>query len=132
MEDVTLLELWKAQEKKLDKTMALNFFMLESMQKQKAQSKLNGLARFKTGAVILGIVWCLFLALLVYGNRFENIYFSTSISAILVFNILAVIVYIKHISLIRTIDPFCNHQLLIPGFYFYKLLFIPPGFGVPA
>lgn len=104
MEDTTLLNLWKAQEKKLDKAMALNLFMLESMQKQKVQSKLNGLARFKTGAVILGIVWCLFLALLIYGNKFENIYFSTSISAILVFNILAVIVYIKHISLIRTID----------------------------
>ena len=64
MEDITLQNLWKAQDEKLDRTMKLNLFILESMQKQKAQSKLNGLARLKTTAVILGILWALFLGVL--------------------------------------------------------------------
>jgi hypothetical protein len=104
MEDITLMNLWKAQEEKLGRTMRLNLFLLESMQKQKAQSKLKGLARIKTGAVILGIAYMLLLALLIYGNQFQNIYFSISLGAILLFNVLAVIIYIQHISLIRHID----------------------------
>jgi hypothetical protein len=104
MEDITLMNLWKAQEEKLDRTMRLNLFLLESMQKQKAQSKLKGLARIKTSAVILGIVYILLLGLLIYGNQFKNIYFSISLGAILLFNVLAVIVYMQHISLIRHID----------------------------
>ena len=104
MEDITLMNLWKAQEEKLDRTMRLNLFILESMQKQKAQSKLKGLARIKTGAVILGIAYILLLGLLIYGNQFTNIYFSISLGVILLFNVLAVLVYIQHISLIRHID----------------------------
>jgi hypothetical protein len=104
MEDITLLNLWKAQEKKLDKTMALNLFMLESMQKQKAQSKLNGLARLKMVAVILGIGWSLFLGVLIYGNQLQNIYFTVSAGMIMLITILAVALYIKHIVLIKEID----------------------------
>ena len=104
MEDITLMNLWKAQEDKLDRTMKLNLFLLESVQKQKAQSKLKGLARIKTGAVILGIAYVLLLGLLIYGNQFQNIYFSISLGAILLFNVFAVVIYIQHISLIRQID----------------------------
>ena len=104
MEDITLMNLWKAQEEKLDNAMRLNFFLLESMQKQKAQSKLKSLARIKTGAVILGIAYILLLGLLIYGNQFKNIYFSISLGAILLFNVLAVVIYIQHICLIRHID----------------------------
>jgi len=104
MEDTTLMDLWKAQEEKLDRTMQLNLFLLESMQKQKVRSKLNGLARIKASAVILGIAYILLLGLLIYGNQFKNIYFSISIGAILLFNVLAVIVYLHHISLIRQVD----------------------------
>ena len=104
MEDITLINLWKAQEEKLDRTMRLNLFILESMQEQKAQSKLKGLARIKTGAVILGIAYIFLLGLLIYGNQFTNIYFSISLGVILMFNVLAVIVYMQHINLIRHID----------------------------
>jgi hypothetical protein len=104
MEDIVLMNIWKAQDEKLDRAMRLNFFLLESMQKQKAQSKLRGLARIKTGAVILGISYVLLLALLIYANQFKNIYFSISLGAILLFNVFAVVIYIQHINLIRHID----------------------------
>jgi hypothetical protein len=48
MEDVMLKNLWKAQDEKLDRTMKINLYLLESLQKHKAQSKLSSLARLKT------------------------------------------------------------------------------------
>ena len=104
MEDITLKNLWKAQEEKLDRTMKLNLFMLESMQKQKAQSKLNGLARLKLVAVILGIIWSLFLGMLIYGNQFQNIYFTVSVGMIMLITVAAVAAYIRHIVLIKELD----------------------------
>ena len=104
MEDITLKNLWKAQDEKLDRSMKLNLFILESMQKQKAQSKLNGLARLKLVAVILGIAWSLFLGMLIYGNQLQNIYFTVSAGMIMLITILAVAHYIKHIVLIRELD----------------------------
>ena len=104
MEDITLKNLWKAQDEKLDRTMKLNLFILESMQKQKAASKLNGLARLKLFAVILGIVWSLFLGVLVYGNQLRNIYFTVSVGMIMLITVAAIIAYIKHIALINELD----------------------------
>jgi hypothetical protein len=104
MEDTTLKDLWKAQDQKLEKTMKLNLYLLESLQKQKAASKLNSLARFKARAVFLGIVWVLFLGLLIYGNQLKNIYFTVSVGIIILFTIAAIAVYIKHIILIRQLD----------------------------
>lgn len=104
MEDVTLKTLWKAQDEKLDRTMKLNFFIMESMQKQKAQSKLNSLVRLKLVAVILGILWSLFLVVLIYGNQLRNIYFTVSVGMIVVITIAAIVFYIYHITLIKSID----------------------------
>lgn len=104
MEDITLKNLWKAQDEKLDRTMKLNLFIMESMQKQKAQSKLNGLARLKLVAVILGIVWSLFLGVLIYGNQLQNMYFTVSVGMIMLITIAAVIAYIRHIALIKELD----------------------------
>lgn len=104
MEDTTLKNLWKAQEEKLDRTMKLNLYLMESLQKQKAESKLNSLARFKLWAVILGIIWVLFLGLLIYGNQLKNIYFTISAGMILLFTLAAIVIYIKHIVLIRNLD----------------------------
>jgi len=104
MEDITLKDLWKAQEEKLDRSMKLNLFILESLQKQKAQSRLNGLARLKLVAVILGIVWSLFLGMLIYGNQLQNMYFTVSVGMIMLITILAVVLYIRHIILIKELD----------------------------
>ena len=104
MDDITLKSLWKVQDEKLDRTMKLNLFILDSMQKQKAQSKLKGLARLKLVAVILGILWTLFLGVLVYGNQLQNIYFTVSVGMIMLITIAAIAIYIKHIVLIKVLD----------------------------
>ena len=90
---------------------AVESFLLESLQK-KAAARLNKPCPVQGWAVFLGIAWIFFLGLLLYGNRFSNPYFSISVSAILVFNIAAVVVYIKHISLIppaRLQPEHCGH-----------------------
>lgn len=104
MNDEVIKTIWKGQEKNLKQSMKLNLFILESLQKQKAQSKLNGLVKLKLVAVVLGIVWSLFLAILLYGNHFQNIYFSISIGMILLITVLAIASYIKHIAMIKGID----------------------------
>lgn len=104
MEDITLKNLWKAQDEKLDRTMKLNLFIMESMQKQKAASKLNGLARLKLVAVILGVLWSLFLGVLIYGNQLRNVYFTVSAGMIMLITIAAIIAYVRHIALIKDLD----------------------------
>lgn len=104
MEDIALKDLWKAHDEKLGRTMKQNLFIIESMQKQKAQSKLNGLARLKLFAVILGILWSLFLGILVYGNQLQNMFFTVSVGMIMLITIAAVIAYIRHIALIKELD----------------------------
>jgi hypothetical protein len=104
MEDITLKSLWKAQDEKLDRAMKLNLFILDSMQKQKAASKLNGLAKLKLVAVILGILWTLFLGILVYGNQLQNIYFTVSVGMIMLITVAAIAIYINHIALIKNLD----------------------------
>lgn len=111
MEDLELQKIWKAYDSKLEEikvlnlqSWALNLHSLETIQTYKARSKLDALATFNLWAVVLGIVWILFLGVLVYGNRFQNPYFSVSISMILLFTIIAVVAYIRHIIIIREID----------------------------
>src|SRR5882757_5918341 len=104
MEDTILKALWKVQDEKLERSLKLNLFLLDSMQKDKAKSKLNKLAAFKTIAVILGLVWCAFLGLLIYGNNFKNIYFTISVGAIFLFSLYACAVYIKQIIFIKQLD----------------------------
>ena len=104
MEDSTLKNIWHAQDEKLDRTLKLNLFILESIQTQKARSKLGVLAVFKIWAVVLGILFVLLLGVLIYGNQLKNIFFTVSIAMIMLFSIYAVVVYIKHIILIRRLD----------------------------
>ncbi len=104
MEDLTLQNIWKTQDEKIERSLKLNLFILASMQTQKTQSKLNALAAFKTVAVIIGVLWSALLGLLIYGNHGKNIYFTVSIGMIMLFSIIAIVVYIKHIVLIRQLD----------------------------
>src|SRR5205807_507174 len=83
---------------------ALNLQCFEELQSHKAKSKLTSLANFKLGVIIFGIVYVLFLALLVYGNYGKNIFFAVSMSMIAIITTIAIVVYIKHIVIIKQIS----------------------------
>jgi hypothetical protein len=112
MEDITLQNMWAAYDRQLEESKvlnlqswALNRQAFEMMQTQKAQSKLNRLATFKTRAVVLGVIWAAFLCFLVfYKISWQGIFFNISAGMIALFTILAIVTYIKHIVLIRQID----------------------------
>jgi MFS family permease len=112
MEDIALQNIWKEYDRKLEESKvlnlqswALNRQAFEMMQTQKAKSKLNRLATFKTRAVALGIVWAAFLCFLVfYKISWQGIFFNASAGMIALFTTLAIVTYIKHIVLIRQID----------------------------
>jgi len=104
MQDINLSEIWKAQDEKLDRTLKLNLYIIDSLQKQKVRSKLGALARFKLVVAILGMVWVAFLGLLIYGNRMQNPYFTISVAIIFIFNVIAVVVYLNHYALLKSIN----------------------------
>ena len=111
MEDIELKNIWKAYDQKIEEakilnlqSWAVNIKTFEYLQTHKAQSKLRSLATFKLWAIVAGIVWLLFLGVLVYGNHFQNVYFTSSVIAIFFFTIIAVAVYIKQVVLINKIN----------------------------
>lgn len=111
MEDIELKSMWKAYDQKIDETKILNLQSwvvniktFEYLQTHKAQSKLKSLSIFKSWAVVLGILWVLFLAVLAYGNHFLNPYFTISVIILMLFSIIAIAIYIKHILLIQQIN----------------------------
>ena len=104
MDEMELKGIWDAYDKKLEKSLKLNVKLLEGIQKDKAKSKLRSLVFIKVFGVVVGIIWVLFLCLLLYGNHFKNVYFSTSVAMIMFFSIIAIVVYIRHIVLISQID----------------------------
>jgi len=104
MKELTLKDIWHAQDEKLDRTLKLNLFIIDSLQKQKVKSKLGALAIFKFAVAILGVIFAVFVGFLIYGNQLRNIYFTISFSIILLLTLIAVIVYFKHFILLKKIN----------------------------
>ena len=111
MEDIELKNIWKAYDQKLEEakilnlqSWAVNIKTFEYLQTHKAQAKLNSLSAFKKWAVAIGVIWVLFLGILTWGNHFKNVYFTISVIILLLFSVIAIAVYIKHIILISQIN----------------------------
>jgi len=102
---MNIADIWKAQESKLNRSLQLNLFLVKELQQGKAKSKLDRLANFKVFAVVLGILWSAFLGLLTVGGFFSgNPFFYVSTGIIFLFNVAALVVYIREIAILRSID----------------------------
>src|SRR5580704_4226917 len=112
MEDIELKNIWKEYDRKIEETKlinmqswALNFKTFEYLQTEKAKSKLNTLSAYKKRVIFAGILWVAFLLFLIVNSiGLPKIFFVISLSAIVVFNIIAIAFYIKQIVLISEID----------------------------
>lgn len=111
MEDTELKKMWEQSNQQLEQARILNLQSwavsgktFEYVQKHKAESKLNKLSSFKKWMIALGILWSLFLVLLLVGDRFKHVYFSGSVAILALFNIYAVYAYIKQVMLIDQIN----------------------------
>jgi hypothetical protein len=112
MEDLTLQNLWKEYDRKLEEarllnlqSWALNKQTFETVQLQKAQNRLNRLKVHKITTIVLGIAWVWFLCMLVFIHiSWQGIFFNVSALCIALFNAFAVWVYAKQTVLIYQID----------------------------
>lgn len=112
MKDIELKNLFDSYNQKLEEarvlnlqSWVLNFKNFEFMQSLKAKSKLRSLVNFKLVAVVLGILWVLFLGYLIYYSlEISKIFFVISAGAIMLVTLAAVIVYVYHIVLLGKIN----------------------------
>lgn len=111
MSDNELKDLWEIESGNIDpayvmnlQAWALHARTIEYVQTFKAETSLRSLAAFKKTAVFIGIAWSSLLALLIYGNQFKNVFFSGSLSILLLFSIAAIVAYTRQIILIKKID----------------------------
>lgn len=103
MNESDLKNAWKLYDKKLDRLLEVNFQQLKAVQTQKAESKIESFKKNHTIVMVLGIVWVLFLGFLLYSIR-NNIYFTVSVGLIILFNIFAVALYLRHIIILSQIN----------------------------
>ncbi|PSL22441.1 hypothetical protein [Chitinophaga ginsengisoli] len=108
MDDITLKEMWAGYDKKLEKSLALNYRLITEIQTQKARTALRPLKAIKIIAVVLGILWSLLLSVLVClalsAMTYYRHFFVISALAVIIITVAAIIVYIKQIVLIQQID----------------------------
>ncbi len=110
MEDTEIRNVWKAYDEQFTRSKllnlqswAVNLKTFESLQHHKAEMVLGSLARFKARALVLGVIWTAVLAILVIGDWFKHPYFTVSVGAILVFNIVTDFIYARDIVWIKSI-----------------------------
>ena len=105
MEEIELKQLWRVYDQKLDRSLALNLHIITTIQKQKAASKLQSIAVFKKVAVLIGILWVIFLGWCVlYSLSYQKIFFVVSALMIICITSITILMYIHQIVLISQIN----------------------------
>ena len=101
MENAELISLWKAQNGKLEQTLAINQFLLKEVIDQRAKSSLNALIKLKTAGIVAFVFFLLLLtyalvhAISHYSSAWN--YFIVSVAVIAVVNVKGFADYIKHL-----------------------------------
>lgn len=101
MENTELINIWKQQNAKIEKTLAINELLLKEIINDKAKSSLKSLVKLKTAGVIAFVLYLLLLSYaLVYAlSNYSSAwnYFIGSISVITLVNIKGFADYVKHL-----------------------------------
>jgi len=103
MHEQELKSIWQSYDKKIEKILQINKQQLHAIQTGKAESKIQSFKRNHVIVMVLGIVWVIFLGFLLYHTP-DNIYFTVSIGLIMLFNIFAVALYLRHIIILNQIN----------------------------
>jgi len=105
MDDIQLNNILESYNQKMEQVQGLNMQCFETLQKNKTQAKLKSLINFKLFAVGLGVLWLSFLSYLFYFSLEKaSIFFIISCGAVILFSLLAIVVYLHHINLISKIN----------------------------
>lgn len=102
MEETDLKNLWQSHDHKLATLLEINKKQLKELQGMKAQSSISSFTRNHVFVMLAGVVWVLLLIFLVY--HVPNPYFKVSVGFIILFNVFAVLLYLRHIFILLSID----------------------------
>ncbi len=102
MNESELKNLWQSENQKIEKILEINKRQLYTLQTERAESKIKSFIKGHTASVVLGIVWIGFLSFLVY-HSLDKFYFSLSVGLLILFNVFAVIAYIRHIAILTSV-----------------------------
>lgn len=108
MENTELITIWKQQNDKIEKVLAINERLLKEVINDKARSSLKSLIKLKTAGIIAFIFYLLLLSyILVYAlSNYSSAwnYFIVSISVITLVNLKGFLDYIKHLVWTKNIN----------------------------
>ncbi len=108
MENTELINIWKSQNIKIEKIVAINELLLKDITNNKVKSSLKSLITLKTAGVVAFILYILSLSyLLIYAiSNYTSAlnYFIVSISVITLVNIKGLADYIKHLIWVSNIN----------------------------
>ncbi len=108
MENIDFITIWKAQDTKIEQTLALNLKLLREIVNGKAKTAVRSLKVLKSTLLFFGILYLFALVGLVsfalsrYSPAWN--YFIVSVAAIFAINLYAVITYIKHLVWLHEIN----------------------------
>ena len=103
MNEIELKNIWRSYDQKIDKILTINKQQLHQLQKEKADSKIQSFIRNHVRVMLLGLLW-IFMLIFLAVNTLDNTYFVVSLSGIILFNIFAVLIYLRHIIILGSID----------------------------
>lgn len=108
MENLELINIWKEQNAKIEKTLAINTLLLKETIGRKAENSLKGLVKLKTTGIVAFVFYLLILgyALFYAVSNYTSAsnYFIVSVSAIALINIKGFSDYIKHLAWTKNLN----------------------------
>ena len=101
MENIEFINIWKEQNAKIEKSLAINKLLLKETINNKARNSLKALIRLKTSGIIAFVFYLILLGYALYyaisNYTSANNYFIVSVSAIALINVKGFADYIKHL-----------------------------------
>ena len=108
MKDQDLLAIWKSQDQKIEKVLAMNVLLLQDQMTRKAKKALIGLQAEKITGIVFGTVYLFILGAIlgagIKGGSSAGNYFLWSIAAIFLVNLKIFIDYVRHLVMSLKID----------------------------
>ncbi|WP_192820436.1 hypothetical protein [Rufibacter sp. LB8] len=108
MDNTDFISIWKQQDAKIEKALAINHYLLRETINQKAKSTLQPLVRLKTVGIVAVVLFlillgfALFFAIKYYAPG--HTYFIVSVACIALINLKALADYIKHLVWVNNIN----------------------------
>lgn len=105
MENTEIINLWKSYNHKLEENLLFNKKNAEDITKLKVQSFLSPLKSLKGFIIVMGILWVIFLNVLIVKLFYVvNPFFLGSAIIIMLFNLLAIAIYLYQFVVIHQVD----------------------------